>query len=224
MSEAGVQGIAVGRRVRFEAGYGNIGGDGVIVDVRECASRLVSLSNMTAVRYEVDVILDDGRRLDSMTRIDQPGIGIKLLPEIVGADEVMAAKQRHAVWVGDQVIAKAKAKFEYEQAEAARVIPDPPLFYWNGIKDAKGAKLQKCSYSEGRLLHHPECTITIYARDYIHFSAKVRECFAVENDTDSMADYFDSDRIRVIPAHPLYPQVKAALEARDAHYARKAVA
>ena len=56
----------------------------------------------------------------------------------------------------------------------------------------------------------------------MHFSAKVRQCFNVQNDTDTMTDYFDSDRIRVIPSHPLYGAVKAALNAQDAHRARRA--
>jgi hypothetical protein len=93
-------------------------------------------------------------------------------------------------------------------------------FFYNGIKGSDG-KLQKVNYSEGALLNHPEGTITIYARDYIRFSAEVREAFTVENNSDSMTDYFEQDRIRVVPSHPLYAQVKAAVEKRKAHFARR---
>jgi hypothetical protein len=93
-------------------------------------------------------------------------------------------------------------------------------FFWNGIK-ANGGKLQKCFYSNSALLHHPAGTITIYARDYSRFSSEVRSQFIVENDSDIMTDYFEEDRIRVLPDHPLYAQVKAACDARTERYATK---
>ena len=113
-------------------------------------------------------------------------------------------------------------------------------FYYNGIK-ANGGKIELCSYSDGPLLNSPAGTLTIYksTRNYAasRFSAAVAEAFSIENDTDSQTDYFESDRIRVLPSHPLYAQVKAACAAqrakfeaaqakRDAKYAaaRKAVA
>lgn len=90
-------------------------------------------------------------------------------------------------------------------------------FFWNGIKGSDG-KLQRCSYSDGKLYHHPEGTITIYAKHYRDFSAEVRQQFQVENNSDMQTDYFENDSIRVTPDHPLYGQVKAALAARNAHY------
>lgn len=98
-------------------------------------------------------------------------------------------------------------------------------FFWNGIKGLDG-KLQKASYSDGQLLNHPSGTLTIYAgtrgnAGCSRFKADVRQAFAVENDSDSMTDYFESDRIRVTPDHPLYAAVKAAMEARTAHYANR---
>lgn len=94
-----------------------------------------------------------------------------------------------------------------------------PLFYWNGVKDAKGAKLQRCHYSEtgGSGSKFPAGTMTIYARDYKRFSALVRDCFIVENGSDSQIDYFEQDRIRVIPSHPLHAQVRAAYAAYAQH-------
>lgn len=93
-------------------------------------------------------------------------------------------------------------------------------FFWNGIK-ANGGRLQLCSYSQGALLNSPAGTITIYKRDYVRFSAEVREAFKVENDSDMMTDYFEQDRIRVTPDHPLYTAVKSAVAAREAHYAKR---
>ena len=52
------------------------------------------------------------------------------------------------------------------------------------------------------------------------FSREFREAFKVENDSDGMTDYFESDRIRVLPTHPLYEQVKKALAARQTHYGK----
>ena len=41
------------------------------------------------------------------------------------------------------------------------------------------------------------------------------------NDSDSMTDYFDNDKILVLPVHPLFPKVKAAYEAMQAHQDRR---
>lgn len=92
-------------------------------------------------------------------------------------------------------------------------------FYWNGIKD-NGGKLQTCFYSAAPLIVHPEGTITIYKRGYEGFSAGIRDAFMVENDSDYQSDYVVTDTIRVEPTHPLYSQVKRALDARTAHMAK----
>ena len=98
-------------------------------------------------------------------------------------------------------------------------------FLWNGIK-VDNSKLQRGSYSIGNLIPglvdrcdigHPEATITIYAKNYSGFSAAVWEAFDVQNDSDGMTDYFETDRIRVRPDHPLYSQVLKAAEAAHAH-------
>ncbi|MDE2096361.1 MAG: hypothetical protein KGL39_03880 [Patescibacteria group bacterium] len=89
-------------------------------------------------------------------------------------------------------------------------------FLWNGIKDGSG-KLHRCWYSNGALLRHPPGTISIHAKDYARFSADIRACFEVENNTDMMTDYFDTDTIRVVPDHPLYSEVIAAQQACEVH-------
>lgn len=90
-------------------------------------------------------------------------------------------------------------------------------FYWNGIKDHKGAKLQPAWYSGGAVRGCDDGTITIYGKNYRSFSAAVCAQLAVHNDSDIMTDYFCNDTIRVTPAHPLYRQVLAAFEAQEAH-------
>lgn len=95
-------------------------------------------------------------------------------------------------------------------------------FFWNGIKSSEdGSKLQKAHYSDSALIKHPAGTITIYARDYVAFSAEVKREFAVQNDSDIMTDYIQKDHIRVTPDHPLYAQVSAALAKCREHYAKK---
>jgi hypothetical protein len=93
-------------------------------------------------------------------------------------------------------------------------------FFYNGIKAADG-KLQRCWYSDAQLRSHPAGTITIYGRG--RFSKDVAAEFIVENNTEMQTDYFEDDRIRVEPDHPLYAEVAAALakqqEHRDRHVA-----
>lgn len=93
-------------------------------------------------------------------------------------------------------------------------------FFWNGIKVGTG-KLQRCFYSLGALLHHPPGTITIYGKRYRPFSEEVHRAFVVEDNTEYVSDYFDNEHMRVTPDHPLYGQVKAAWQAREAHYAKR---
>lgn len=215
--------IHVGRVVRFFAGYGGIDGDGAIVAVHGTPSGRPANAGPLRVMHpnacRVDVILFDGRRLNDVHEcsIDALGIGIKLTGDVLAdvSDLPLIAAQREA----DEALATVKARADAEAREAARVIDAPPVFFWNGIKDVKGAKLQKCWYSFGNLRGYPDNTITIYARDYGHFSDKVRQCFTVENDTDTQVDYFDNDRIRVIPSHPLYTAVLKAYQAGQARRA-----
>ena len=97
-------------------------------------------------------------------------------------------------------------------------------FFYNGIKTAEGryaGQLQKAWYSDAKLCNSPAGTITIYARDYEHFSAEIRAAFVVVNNSDSMTDYFENDRIRVEPSHPLYAEVSAALNKMKAHGGRR---
>lgn len=93
-------------------------------------------------------------------------------------------------------------------------------FLWNGIKVNNGT-LQKATYNKGCYTPAsglPDGTITLYAKHYTGFTREVWEAFDVQNDSDSMTDYFETDRIRVKPDHPLYTEVLAACQASDDHY------
>lgn len=55
----------------------------------------------------------------------------------------------------------------------------------------------------------PADLIKIRARKHF-FSAEVRAALAIENNSDMMTDYFESDCIRLMPGHPLYDAAKVA--------------
>ena len=80
-------------------------------------------------------------------------------------------------------------------------------FFWNGIKLNGEKTLTRCFYSIDGSISADGPSVTISARDYDDLPGDV---FAVSNDTDSMIDYFDSDRAVLTPAHPLYPYARAA--------------
>ncbi len=92
-------------------------------------------------------------------------------------------------------------------------------FMWNGIK--VDGKLYPAWYSDGHLTNHPEGTITIYAKNYESFP--LIEGLIVHNDSDSMTDYFEKDRIRVIPENIYYVQVIGALNLLKLHNAKNAL-
>lgn len=111
---------------------------------------------------------------------------------------------------------------------ATTTAPATLKFFYNGIK-ANGGKLQKAHFSKGNFTHEAMTrygfdseTITVYSREYMRFSAEIQEAFTVENNTDSMTDYFEKDRIRVKKDHPLYAQVLKAYEAQEARRIRMA--
>ena len=226
--------IHPGRIVRYFAGYGGLDGQGMIVRVHGTprATSAPEAGPLRVIRPDsarVDVILYDGRPLRDVHEcsIDAPGIGIKTLDLALQGGQMRVEVQRLEQLAADfdvrTILDAVKARADFETREAARQVPAPPLFYYNGIKDKKGAPLQKAYYSDSPLRGYPEGTITIYARDYDRFSAAVRACFAVENHTDTQTDYFDNDRVRVIPSHPLYPQVREACDAMHAHRERARV-
>lgn len=87
-------------------------------------------------------------------------------------------------------------------------------FMYNGIK--LDGTLYKGWYSKGTYTEQskiPKGSITIYARDYKRFP-KV-EGLQVVNNSDSMTDYFEEDKIRVFPSNPFYEEVHKAYEKQE---------
>ena len=44
------------------------------------------------------------------------------------------------------------------------------------------------------------------------FPDEIVKALSVENNSDIMTDYFESDTVRLLPGHPLYAMAKAAAE------------
>lgn len=87
-------------------------------------------------------------------------------------------------------------------------------FMWNGIK--VDGKLHRAWYSTGTLIGHPAGTIIIYGKGYYPGIPQI-EGLQIQNDSDSMTDYFEKDRIRVTPDNPHYSAVMEAVKKQDAH-------
>jgi len=92
-------------------------------------------------------------------------------------------------------------------------------FMYNGIK--VNGQLYKAWYSKGNYRTLPDGTITIYAKEYKRFP-KI-EGFNIENESDIMTDYFEKDRVRVIPGSKLYNQVYAAYQSQEEHREKRNV-
>lgn len=220
--------IELGRRVRYHLPYGDTPA-GLITEIQGTLKGVQPARGVMRVIHADDAVMVvhtfDGRSFTFREHdVGRLGIGcVDLLDRVHGPALIAQAKKLHIERQAREALERAQAPHKLAAAQAALVMPDQvPLFYWNGLKDDKGGKLQKAWYSSGQLTNAPAETISIYARDYNHFSALVRACFQVENDTDTMTDYFDSDRIRVTPSHPLYAQVRAAFEAQEAYRDRRA--
>jgi hypothetical protein len=87
-------------------------------------------------------------------------------------------------------------------------------FLYNGIK--LDGTLYKGTYSKGTYTEQskiPQGTITIYAKDYKRFP--LIEGLEIKNNSDSMVDYFEEDKIRVIPTNKYYQEVFQAWEKQE---------
>ena len=64
-------------------------------------------------------------------------------------------------------------------------------------------------YSLDNRVDERKC-VTIYAKDY---NGGLRSIFeTVENNSDSMTDYFETDKVVLFEDHPLYEQARAKVE------------
>lgn len=69
-------------------------------------------------------------------------------------------------------------------------------------------KYHRCFYSTAKLCNFPEGTITVYAWDYESLPVEL----APVNNSDSMTDYFETDKVRIVPTHPLYSEFLKQIE------------
>ena len=68
-------------------------------------------------------------------------------------------------------------------------------------------------YSMGNLgPNYPQETISIYSKNYGHFPADAFD--KVENDTEIMTDYFEKDRVRLLPGDRCYAAALKAVAAQ----------
>ena len=101
-------------------------------------------------------------------------------------------------------------------AGSAKTTQDHVKIYYNGLR-IDGGRLIKCFYSlDNNAEHRPE--VTIYADTCNHLP---RDLFEVHNDTDIYIDYFDDDRARITPEHPLYKYIRYNAEKAQARQDRK---
>lgn len=85
-------------------------------------------------------------------------------------------------------------------------------FLVNAIKSE--GKRYRVHYSKGNYRKEsglPQGTITIYSKDYAHLPKFLNP----ENDSDSMTDYFEKDRVRIKPSSPFYKDVDSALRKQE---------
>jgi hypothetical protein len=71
----------------------------------------------------------------------------------------------------------------------------------------------RCWYSRGSLRTAPDA-VTIYAKTYCDNLSDVFPADRVENDTDTMTDYFEKDRVRILPGDPLWDEACAMAAAK----------
>jgi len=93
-------------------------------------------------------------------------------------------------------------------------------FMWNGIK--VDGKLYKGHYSIGPYTKEsklPNATITIYSSNYIGFP-KIEGIVKINN-SDIMTDYFEKDKLLIMPGKQYYAMAMEAYSKQNEHYAKK---
>jgi hypothetical protein len=71
----------------------------------------------------------------------------------------------------------------------------------------------RCWYSRGSLHDAPD-SVTIYAKSYADSLADVFPPERVENNTELQTDYFEKDRVRILPGDPLWEDACAMAAAK----------
>lgn len=89
---------------------------------------------------------------------------------------------------------------------------DEVRFMYNGIK--VGGKLYKAWFSKGVLIGETKESITVYARCLMDGLPAIGE---IKNNTDSMTDYFETDRMVIREGDKYWEAVVAALAKLNEH-------
>lgn len=87
---------------------------------------------------------------------------------------------------------------------------------WNGIKI--NGKLHRAHYSKCVLINDSEESITVYARNH---GSLPQIGVDVQNNTDIMTDYFDTDRMRIRKDSQFWDPALAAFEKQESHHKAK---
>jgi len=82
-------------------------------------------------------------------------------------------------------------------------------FYYNGIR--VNGKLNKALITEGVDIHGVN-RICVYADDYEGFDKEIRDEFVVKNESDSMTDYFETDKFSVYEGHKHWEALRKVIE------------
>jgi len=97
-------------------------------------------------------------------------------------------------------------------------------FFYNGLKVVGSKDLYRAhySFSKSSYGHNDDLHITIYARDLLKgLPVEINEYVEIKNDTDSMTDYFDKDRVVVRPGNTLWNDtLTACIKASEKDQAR----
>jgi hypothetical protein len=81
-----------------------------------------------------------------------------------------------------------------------------------------GTVKARVHYSAFRMTTTGQDCVTLYAKDYAD-GRKLAEVFdgqGYENNTDTMTDYFEKGRVRILKGHPLYEAALARCATVDA--------
>lgn len=95
-------------------------------------------------------------------------------------------------------------------------------FVWNGIKI--NGEFFKGHYTKGPYTATsgiPEGTITVYMSGYK--SLPRIEGLNIENDSDIMTDYFETDTVRIFPGTMYYEEAAKAHKAHEIHFEKRAI-
>lgn len=86
---------------------------------------------------------------------------------------------------------------------------------WNGIK--VDGKLHTASYSKGILRSESQESITLYAKNYSDRLPRI-DGLTVENNSESMTDYFETDSARIGQDSIYWNEALTAYIKQEVHY------